>query len=70
MRKPYILPSGSSYEETSLIRYFKTNGYKDPISRQGINHLLIFPNLALGNYIRQHPKLKEWEKYEYDLIYN
>ena len=70
MKKPFILPSGSSYEEASLVGHFKTNGCKDPISRLPINQMLVFPNLALGRYIREHPKLKQWEQYEYDFIHD
>jgi hypothetical protein len=70
MRHPYILPAGSSVEEQSLRAYFERNGYKDPITRQPLNPNFVFPNLALQQYIREHPRLKLWEKYEYDLLHN
>lgn len=70
MKKPYILPSGSSYEEASLRSYFKTNGEKDPITRSPINSNLIIHNLGLQKYIQEHPRVKLWEKYEHDFIHS
>lgn len=70
MKKPYILPSGNSFEQKSLRDYFKINGYKDPITRMPINYNFIFQNLNLEKYIKENPKLKTWERYEYDFIHN
>ncbi len=70
MKKPLILPSGNSVESSSLQSYFKSNGYRDPISRKEAHNDLVFPNNSLEEYIRSHSKLKVWEKYEYDFIHN
>lgn len=64
MKKPYLLPSGNSCDEISLKAYFTSNGYKDPITRQDVNPNFIPANSNLENYIRNNPKLKDWEKYE------
>lgn len=47
-----------------------TKGFIDPVTRKDVYNHHIFPNLALEQYIRMHPKLKQWEKYEYDFIHN
>ena len=35
-----------------------------------INYNFIFQNLNLEKYIKENPKLKTWERYEYDFIHN
>ncbi len=63
MKRPYLLQSGNSYEEGSLRMHFQTNGYKEPITRHEINPNFIVSNNNLESYIKNHPKLKEWENY-------
>ena len=69
MENPYILPSGNSFERLGLELYFKTNGYKDPISRVDVQPAWVFPNNSLQSYIRNNPRLKQWQQYEYQTIH-
>ena len=34
MNEPFQLPSGVSYEKSTLIEHFEKNGFKDPITSQ------------------------------------
>lgn len=69
MMSPVILPSGNSLDSSSLQLYFKTNGYKDPITRMDLQPQWLFPNHSLQNYIREHPQLKEWQQYEHEIVH-
>jgi len=58
-RDPVCMPSGQSYEASTLAQHFKTNGLFDPITRDAVEPGQVIPNVRLRGatqaYLDEHP---------------
>jgi hypothetical protein len=55
---PVIVPSGITYNKTTLLEHFKNNGYNDPITHQEyvVGKQVILPNFSLKCYVNEARK--------------
>lgn len=55
LSEPVVVPSGTSYNQTTLKQHFKNNGYNDPITHQlySVGEKVLVPNFNIKDYCSQ-----------------
>lgn len=58
MLDPVLVPSGTTYNRSTLIEHFKNNGYNDPITHElfEVGEKVIVPNYNIKDYANEARK--------------